>query len=104
MPIEIDYDWRFSEPNEDLSVHMENYTGVSKIFDATLTLRRCPISRAHLASVLIQYPLITVKVIGAIYFQALRMWLKGVPFHSHPSNLDPSSSSKELCRESHSHK
>jgi DUF1365 family protein len=104
MPMEIDYDWRFSEPNEDLSVHMENYTGVGKIFDATLTLRRRPMSRAHLASVLIQYPLITVKVIGAIYFQALRLWLKRVPFYNHPKHLDPSSSPKELCRESHSHK
>ncbi len=91
MPMEIDYDWHFSEPNESLSVHMENYTDVGKIFDATLTLRHRPISSTHLASVLIRYPFITIKVIGTIYYQALRLWLKRVPLHNHPDKLNLSS-------------
>ena len=91
MPMEIDYDWRFSSPAAELSVHMESYRAAGKIFDATLTLR------------LVQFPLMTMKVVGAIYYQALRLWLKRVPLYTHPDKLDPASRSQELSHESHPH-
>ena len=37
-----------------------------------------------LAAVLLRYPLITAKVIGAIHWEALKLWLKGAPLHSQP--------------------
>jgi uncharacterized protein len=40
----IDYDWRFQEPGETLSVHMIDREGGKRIFDATLSLRRRPVS------------------------------------------------------------
>jgi DUF1365 family protein len=40
-------------------------------------------SRA-LAGTLAGYPFMTAKVAGAIYWQALRLWLKRTPFFSHP--------------------
>ncbi len=100
MPMNIDYDWRFSTPDEDLSVHMENHQSAGKIFDATLTLRRRPISSATLAGVLVQYPLMTMKVVAAIYYQAVRLWLKRVPFYTHPDKSHPAPRSKELSHES----
>jgi DUF1365 family protein len=84
MPMNIDYDWRFGEPGDRLSVHMENHLDGGKHFDATLALERREISAASLARVLISYPLMTVKVMVAIHWQALRLWLRGVPFLVHP--------------------
>jgi DUF1365 family protein len=41
-----------------------------------------------MARVLIQYPLITVKVVAGIYFEALRLLLKRIPIFDHPANND----------------
>ncbi|HEY5627531.1 MAG TPA: DUF1365 family protein, partial [Nitrospira sp.] len=65
--------------------------GGQPFFDATMKMTRREICGASLARVLVQYPLITAKVIGAIHWQALKLWMKGVPFHGHPDKRKESS-------------
>ena len=84
LPMDMQYDWRFGTPGERLLVHMENWRDGARQFDATMTLERVPISGPALAAALLRYPLLPLKVTAAIYWQALRLWLKRAPFHSHP--------------------
>lgn len=78
------YDWRFTEPASQLTIHMENLIEGRPFFDATMRLERRELSSTSLARVLVQYPLMTAKVIGAIHWQALRLWAKHIPLYAHP--------------------
>jgi DUF1365 family protein len=84
MQMDIQYDWRFAAPGPQLSVHMENLAKDQKIFDATMLLQRRELNGRNLRRALLKYPWMTGKVIGAIYWQALRLWLKRFPFYEHP--------------------
>lgn len=92
-PMNMDYRWVFSVPNEKLFVHMDNFIqsdekSADKHFDATLVMNRYDFDK-NLAKTLIQYPFMTVKVITGIYWQALKLKLKGVPFYDNPKTLKP---------------
>ncbi len=86
MPMEIDYDWSFTNPGDRLNVFMGNYVSGERLFSASIALERSEITAGSLARVLVTFPFMTMKVITGIYWQALRLWLKRVPFHVHPGN------------------
>ena len=91
MPMDMDYDWRFSTPDDSLSAHMENHQHDKKVFDATLKLHRREITSSNLAMALAQFPMITMKIVAAIYYQALLLWLKKIPFVNHSKVEAPKS-------------
>ncbi|MDE2305459.1 MAG: DUF1365 domain-containing protein [Gammaproteobacteria bacterium] len=88
MPMQMQYDWRFGEPGERLAVHMRNFRDGAPVFDATLSLTAAPVGTAGLLRALALQPAMTVRVIAGIYWQALRLWLKRTPFHSHPRTAE----------------
>lgn len=89
-PLTMDYRWYSSTPGERTSIHLENWQSGAKVMDATLSLKRKPMTARNMTAVLIRFPLITVKVAVSIYWQALKLWLKGVPYVPHPNNKSPS--------------
>ncbi|MGC1548709.1 MAG: DUF1365 domain-containing protein [Rhodanobacter sp.] len=87
MPMDRGYDWRFTAPANDLRVHMDVLRNGQREFNARLHLQRLPLTSATLARVLWRYPLMTAQVVGAIHWQALRLWLKRNPVYDHPQPL-----------------
>ena len=87
MPMELDYVFTLTEPGEKLVAHMETVDGGDALFDATLTLERREWSAANLRRELLRQPWMTAKVIGAIHWEALRLWIKKVPVFTHPAKI-----------------
>jgi DUF1365 family protein len=84
MPLEMRYHCALTAPARSLVLHLENWQDNARRFDATLALDREPITGKTLAWVLLLYPMMTLKLAAAIYFEALRLWWKGTPFYPHP--------------------
>jgi DUF1365 family protein len=84
MDLGLDYTWVFSPPGERLVAHMNAAGRDGVFFDAMLTLARRSWTALQLRRALQQFPWTTAKVIAAIHWQALRLYLKGAPFHPHP--------------------
>ncbi|MCX6866391.1 MAG: DUF1365 domain-containing protein [Verrucomicrobia bacterium] len=83
MPMELDYEWAFTEPGITVNVQMSNFDGQGRIFEAELTAERREMTGTSLRQMLLKYPMITLQVIIGIYWQAFRLWRKGVPFYGH---------------------
>ena len=84
MPMDQSYTWWFSEPGPKLSVRMDVHEAGSQDFHATLTATRRPLTGASLRSVLVRYPLMPLRVIALIHWQALRLWVRRFRFYRKP--------------------
>ena len=83
LPRDLEYRMSFSPPAARLGVHMADWQGTQKVFDATLSLEKQALSRASLHRYLRRFPWMTAKTGLAIYWQALRLLLKRTPIFSH---------------------
>ncbi|MDE1165055.1 MAG: DUF1365 domain-containing protein [Pseudomonas sp.] len=83
LPRDLEYHMSFSPPGERLGVHMSDWQGPEKVFDATLSLHRQALSRASLHRHLLTFPWMTAKTCLAIYWQAVRLAVKGMPIFNH---------------------
>ena len=88
-PMDMTYHWHSNTPGQKLVLHLGNSRNGVNEFDANVSLSRTPLTAAGLVAILARYPFMTVKICAAIYWQALRLWFKGIPFYAHPTSPTP---------------
>ena len=92
MGMEMQYRFRLTRPDRRLVVQMASEERGTKMFSAVLQLERREATPWRLAGALMRYPAMTLQVLAAIYWQALRLWCKGCRYHPHPGGRSPQES------------
>jgi DUF1365 family protein len=88
MPMQMTYRWRLSAPTEVLTTSIENHDETDRVFSAMVNLQRREWTAVNILWNLIRFPLMSLQFIAAIYWQALRLWWKKVPYVPHPRTTD----------------
>lgn len=84
--LESEGEYQF-EVDEDaagrLTILITESKDLERVFSAGMTLTPRELSTSSLLGALLRYPLLNLKVIAAIHWHALRIWLRGAKFHPH---------------------
>ena len=83
-PMDMTYRWYSNAPGDELQIQIALFENGDRIFDAVLSLSGEPMTAGSARRAILSYPLMTLKVVAGIYWEALRLFLKGVSLHSHP--------------------
>jgi len=84
MGMEAEYHWRIPAPTDVLNLSIGSVRDGERIFHADLNLRRFPMTDRQLFRNVCRYPVATLQILGAIYAQAFRLWMKKCQFYPHP--------------------
>lgn len=78
LDMDLTYRFEIAEPSEQARVGIRVYDKDQLILTASLSGDRVPLTDTALMRVFATHPLLTLKVVAAIHWEALRLWWKGV--------------------------
>jgi len=84
LSMDCRYRWTFTDPGESLRVRVAEFEAGTFTFDADLEMVRQPWTASSIRRTLFRFPWMTLKVIAAIHWEALWLWIKRVPVFAHP--------------------
>ena len=79
---------KITQSSRTISIHQ--YQNDELLLVANQFTKEVPFTSKSLLSAFFSIPLMTWKIIIMIHWQALKIWLKGAKFHTHPSKYDSS--------------
>jgi uncharacterized protein len=85
MEMDCRYEFRLAPPDARLAVTIRQSDRQGPILDASLDGTRAALSDANLVRAFCRYPLMTLKVIAGIHWEAIRLWRKGVRILPRPA-------------------
>lgn len=88
LEMDMSYRFRARSPGDTVSLTVQGYDADGPIIDTGLYGWRRPLTDGEIVKMLALLPLLTLKVIGAIHWHALKMWAKGFRLTSKPAAPD----------------
>ena len=87
MDMETFYNFKLLNPNDKLSVFIKQTDADGTILTATQTGDKKEFSYKQLAINFLKYPLMTIKIISSIHYEALLLWKKGAIYRKRDVKL-----------------
>lgn len=84
LPMKMDYGFIVRPPGDEIMVAVSGRDADGPLINTALKGSYRPLSDARLAALFFSLPLLTFKVIGAIHWEALRLWRKGIALVERP--------------------
>ncbi len=84
--MDIDYAWNFKITDQQFDVSMQLDQKGKTIMNVVLKTQLQPMTDKNQLKWMITRPFQGIKMLSGIYWQALKIWLKGIPFFSHPKS------------------
>ena len=78
MDLDSTYYFKILYPEDTLSVVIDQRDNLGKLLFASQDGKRINLSSKNLLFSYLKHPLMTFKIISAIHFEALRLWIKGI--------------------------
>jgi DUF1365 family protein len=88
LGLEMRYGFRVEPPRPDragLVIGVSANDASGAVLHARLDARRRPLGDGALLRVFVTHPLLALKVVAAIHWEALKLWIKGVRLHARPA-------------------
>ncbi len=85
MGMDGEYTFRFAQPRESLDIAIVERVQGQRVFVASQRMERTALTDGALWALTFMMPLMTLKVVMAIHWQALKIWLRGGHFHRKPA-------------------
>jgi DUF1365 family protein len=85
IPMQARYRFEIVPPGETVAIAIRQTAAEGLLLDASFVGTRVALTDRRLLSLLISHPLMTVKVITGIHWEALKLWMKGVKLVDRPA-------------------
>ncbi len=85
MPMDCRYRFHMNPPGTHVGVHIEQIRQDNVLFRASFTGVRRTLSDRNLLLACVRYPLMTLKIVAGIHWEALRLWCKGLRIQPRPA-------------------
>jgi DUF1365 family protein len=86
--MDVAFDFTLRTPGDQLSVQIDDYDAGQRTLTSVLSGSRRPLTDGGLAWFTLKYPFITLKVISLIHWNALKLYLKNVPWFAKAARPD----------------
>jgi uncharacterized protein len=79
------YRFRLRPPGDDVAIRILETDAEGPLLSATFHGRKREMTAASVFLAILRFPLMTMKVVAGIHYEAARLWLKGIRFHTRPA-------------------